>query len=444
MKFMQIDEGDTILQVILRTAIIAVPLAFIVGWPGSIVVLPGLIMLYGMGRIDRLGDTADKPLSFCLPGFRESLLKRHFLVATIVGLALSTYPLVPILFHYSRHLPGDMDLVTTGLGMTAGFLAGVVLALVMGTLRFVFSPLVYNIIMLLSIPLVLLAVVVGLAFMEYPLIGIPLCAVACVFFWSRLGDMQRVHHAHRTIVQEVLRPGVETPRRRRAMEYRVDALFRRRMERYAYLSAGRYCWDELYRLFGPLMCRWRTVLFWLAVAAVVLSLLGEAIAGLAFLLFGLVVLTMHLPLVPDHVLLLPVGRRERSAATVLVAGGISVVHVAFGAVVIALSRLIGLVAGILPLERLGFASSLKIDPACFYWPCLLVPWAIASRLLRGPAARIIQVAIVLVIVLLWAEVYLCDMVLPWGLHASYACVLICGWLFLLVVARARRRAGDLI
>jgi hypothetical protein len=444
MKILQVDEDGGVLRAVSRMVIIAIPLVLIMGWPRLIVVLPGLILFHGMGRIGRLGDVADKPFSFCLPGFRESLRKRYFLAATIMGLALSTYPLVPIVFRRSRHPSVDVDLVKTGLGMVAGFLTGVVLALVMGTLRFVFSPLVYNTIMLLSIPLFLLAVVVCPAFMEYPLIGIPLCAAACVFFWSRLHDMRRVHCAHRTMVQEVLHPDVETPRRRQAMEYRVDALFRRRMERHAYLSAGRYCWDELYRLLGPLLCRWRTVLFWLAVAAVVLSLLGEAIAGLAFILFALVVLTMHLPLVPDHVLLLPVGRRERSAATVLVAAGISAMHTAFGAVVIVLSWLIGLVAGILPLERLGSASFLKIDPAFFYWPCLLVPWMVASRLLRGRAAQVVQVAIVLVIVLLWAEVYLCDMVLPWGLHALYACVLICGWSFFLVVARARRRVGDLI
>ncbi len=48
--------------------------------------LLGLLSL-GVARGRRQGEVADKPLSFSLPGFRESLRRRFFMAGGLTGLA---------------------------------------------------------------------------------------------------------------------------------------------------------------------------------------------------------------------------------------------------------------------------------------------------------------------------------------------------------------------
>ncbi len=197
---------------------------------------------------------------------------------------------------------------------------------------------------------------------------------------------------------------------------------------------------------APPLYFWRTELICLAVGVLTLGFLGTVGIGQGFVLLGLLALCPHPPLTPGQTLLLPAGRRERRLATLAIAACASGMLVVVGVVAIAISWPLGLFISLLPLDRLVSATFLKIAPTWFYWPCLLVPWAIVSRSVGGWVRRTGQGFLVVAALILVAGVYALHyaMIPAWSLHAVYVCVWIAGWLLLIVALRARSRTGDLL
>ena len=200
------------------------------------------------------------------------------------------------------------------------------------------------------------------------------------------------------------------------------------------------------QVFAPPLYFWRTELICLAVGVLTLGFLGTVGIGQGFVLLGLLALCPHPPLTPGQTLLLPAGRRERRLATLAIAACASGMLVVVGVVAIAISWPLGLFISLLPLDRLVSATFLKIAPTWFYWPCLLVPWAIVSRSVGGWVRRTGQGFLVVAALILVAGVYALHyaMIPAWSLHAVYVCVWIAGWLLLIVALRARSRTGDLL
>jgi hypothetical protein len=90
------DADESVPARIIRWAFrLAIPGVFLVSILGpSPVVIAGIFLIllllaffsWGMGRVVRLEQIAREPLSFCLPGFRESLRSRYFRAASLLGL----------------------------------------------------------------------------------------------------------------------------------------------------------------------------------------------------------------------------------------------------------------------------------------------------------------------------------------------------------------------
>jgi hypothetical protein len=225
---------------------------------------------------------------------------------------------------------------------------------------------------------------------------------------------------------------------------RGDGFLRGFMKRCDRLSTARYCWGQIYQSFTPVLSYWRIELVLWVICGLVLAFIGEVFSALGLILCGLVAICARLPLAPDNALLLPAGRRKRCIATGMIIMGTSLLFLAFGAFTIILSWLLELLVHVLPCERIRSVFS-AVNVEWFYWPCLLVPWVTAARLLRGWRARMVQGGLAVASLLLMGGVYLLYIhaVPAWKVHAAYLGVLVCGWAMFLAVLQVSSRTGDL-
>ncbi len=381
MKIMLIDWDDGVLRWVFRIVIMGVPLALILEQSvlpavvvGALLVMVSLVPL-AVDRVRRQNDMADKPFSFCLPGFRESLRRRLFVAAAIMGMALSIYPLVPCLLIRFQHPVADTDPFELALSTVAAFLIGVLIALVMGALRFVLSRLAWSLMQLLAMPLFLVAVAAFCIFAEYPIIGIVFCASSCVFIWCRLGDMRRVRRGHRVLLDAALDRRAQAGVGKTASPW-VENLFRQLMEYQPHLLVARHIWGSFYRAFGLLLSYWIWILISIVASALVLGYLGRWPATAAFVFLAVSARFVHLPVVFDGIWL-PMGPRERRHATTGVAVGAWLLWTGAAGLVTICSWLLSLL-----LSGPRDAAYAGIDPACICLVCGLVPWALAWRLFR--------------------------------------------------------------
>ncbi|MGE5294316.1 MAG: hypothetical protein ACM3VT_05760, partial [Solirubrobacterales bacterium] len=271
---------------------------------------------------------------------------------------------------------------------------------------------------------------------------LPLWLLLGVFSWIRLRDMRYMGDGHRVFIQRQADRCVRVFRKGR-LGPNLESLFLGQMRRCGWLSAGRYCWGEIYE---NVVITWsyKTGLIAFAVYASLQCIIAKELGGLALVLLGLFALGVRLPLTPERVLLLPAGRRERALATGSVAVGTSVALAILGVIAVVASQVFSLLVCALSDEYPDSAILVGIDLAWFYWPCLLAPWVIASRLFHGWTSRAVQGGIILASVLVWAGTYLYGAVPTWRIHAVSVSVWVAGWLLLIVALRAISRTGDLL
>jgi hypothetical protein len=403
----------------------------------------------GFGRLsaDHWGEVENKPFSFPLPGHRESVRASYFSSAVLFGLGIAFFVLEHAFIIWScPPLPGP-SLPRLSLNMLTGFLVGTAFSLSLGASHYAVASRMRGIVLGLGFPLVVFAlllpgVISKSLFVRWGVLP-PVSLVLCGLYWVRLGDMRYVGQGHRF----ALRGPPPPPVLRRTPKHappQVQGFFLRRMERYEPLSLGRSCWGGLYRSFALILSFWRIELVAALLGATILSFAGVAIAGIGLVCFGLMVSCVPLPLIPDPALLLPAGRKERCLATGLIIITVSLLSVAFGLLVIALSWFFWLSIS----AALGAHAASKvltpIDPVYFYWSCVPVPWMSIFRLYSSRAARIVCVGTAAVVILLFIAAF----PLPWQMvplrkiHILYAGALPAGWLFLLVTLWINGRAHD--
>ncbi len=374
MKPMVTDSVDGILRRVFGVAIMAIPLAFIVGWPMMVVGLPALLFPWTLGKAGRVVDLARTPFSFCLPGFRESLRKRCFFAGAMTGVMLSLFPATFYVLTHFDGLSRDRGPVRVCLSMAAAFGVGMVIALIMGSMRFVLSRHARNLILLLAIPLFLGAVVAFPALIEYAFVGIPFCAAVCLFVWFRLGDMRQVREGHRAILVDVpgeraeeTVPEVPSPQ--------VEDSLSEWTELRWHLSERGYLWRSLHGVFAP-MVRYRTRILASVIAAiVVLGFAGRWFTEVLFVASGLLVLGAPLPILFGG-LWLPLGRRERGLATIAVIVAVFAL-LEGGAAVVSVGTWV--LAAILSAFDVPRYTGVAAGDLCL--PGVLIPWLVGWRLL---------------------------------------------------------------
>jgi hypothetical protein len=359
-----------------------VPLAWMSGPTVLIFVGPFVFLPFGLLTVGRLGDVAKTPLSFCLPGFRESLRGRYFRAAALVGLGVGLFTGGQVVsFHRPEGWRVAGDLTDVCLRIVGGFLVGMAVGLMVGTPRLILSRLVWSVLLLLSIPLLVGAVVAFSVLVEYPTVAIPVGAGLCVFVWLQLGEKAIVKRGHRMIIEDALEQRAEGGGTRTAPGW-ADSLFRERMDHRQYLKTGRYIWGGLYEAFGSLFSYWKWILLAVVATGLILGLVGHEMAGvIAIICFGFAVRLIRLPVASP--VLRPGGRRERYYATFATALAAALLLLGAAAIVVVLSR----VSAVFPGANL-FRSG---DQALVYrsmgliallLPCLLVPVALGIQLMQ--------------------------------------------------------------
>ncbi|MEN6574738.1 MAG: hypothetical protein ABFD90_00235 [Phycisphaerales bacterium] len=428
----------------------------LIGFGGAtffIICLPMGFFFLGQHIHDKRHNVTGMPFSFCLPGYRQSLRLGHFAEGALTGLALA--------FWLLRHAwtrwwirdsyadlapqlarPDAPEPVVVVLAMASAILAGTTGFSAMCVLGYsprrwircsgcVAGTICAVIVLLVDLPEILWCALV------------PFWLALGMFSWTRLGDIGYVTQGHRRMIdgeRSMPVPSAVT----KWNSPGVERFLRRFMKRYDYLSTAKYCWGQVYQSFTPGLSYWRIELVLCAACALLLGFLGEAIAGVWFIVAGFAVVNQDLPLAPTQILLLPAGRRERCLATGAAAIGASLLVQSLGVVAIIASWFLWLVIRALPWEGMRSAFS-GINPTWFYWPCLLVPWVTAARLLRGWAATMVQGGLVVATLLLMGGLYLLYIhaVGAWKVHAAYLGVFVSGWLLLLVVLHVSFRTCDL-
>ena len=212
---------------------------------------------------------------------------------------------------------------------------------------------------------------------------LPIWLTLGIFSWVRLRDMRYLGRGHSMLIHKQAGLRIRSAGRRSirpSLEHSFLSLMRHRGD----LGVGRYCWGEFYENFAMTWSH-GGLLIACAVYVLMLRLVGEELGGLALILLGLLAVCVRLPSAPDRILLVPAGRRERILATSAIAIATSVVLAVLGLVIVVASRGLSSFVCALPVEYIRHRSEVLrgIDPDWFYWPCLLVPWVIASRLLWG-------------------------------------------------------------
>lgn len=400
----------------------------------AFIVLILMLMFIPRSDSNRLAakEIAGKPFSFCLPGYRESLRKSTFVTALSSGIGLGLVWYWMNVFDEETSTPMEVVLdLTSAFSVSTAFLLCISV-----DFRFVLSRLAWNLLMLLSIPLFMIAVGTFVALMAYPALGVPAGLAVCAFVWIRLGDMTCVRRGHRMIVQDALDRQAQTGVTRTASPS-VEGLFLRLAKSARGSMTAPHLWGGLYRTFGLILSYWKWLLVSIVGATLVLGYTGESNA---FVALGLVALAVRLPIFSG--MLLPESRREKPRLAIAVAVVTTVWLMVMASLVVALSWcLVGYMPHAFGTDYAG------LDPWNIALPSVLVPWLFVLQLLFAEELNSMSTiapligAVSMTIVALFAP-----QILTWtGIPRVivFGVILISGWAFFLPILRRVCTSGDL-
>ncbi len=377
-------------------------------------------------------DIAARPVSFCLPGYRDQARTLILIGAALNGMAFTA-------FSVSIFQLDEWNWPFAGWIAFIGFLVGFAFTLLSAGPHYgllVLSPVVRRV---FSIPgvigiLIILAGVIGYPWLIWP-VTLLTSVWICIFAWYRLDNAHDVARAHRMTTEDAIAKRAKAGRARMAPGW-IHDFFLAQILRHHPLGTWRYIWASFYRTFGPLLFSWRRVL----VGAFLLSLLLlRPVAEVTFVLMGFAATLVDLPVTSS--MLLPAGRRERFLATVVVTLALSLLLVVVATATVCFSGMI-----VMPLGL--HARSLGTSLHRVWLACTLVPWVCAWRLRgcgRSRTGNEISTFLYEVVMLIFPTLVLftCD----WPAQPRYllfGAVGASGWALFLAVLQYACTRGDLV
>ncbi len=438
-------------------------------WWWTQVLIFGGVSIGGANRHEALA----MPLSFTLPGYRESLRRASFVRAVRWGVLFALFAFSQEWWELqsSWNYPADIEkpssmmepgIVEISLSMVGGYLTGMVTCLLWVNSQLLRSRRRWSVILLTG-------GIIGVAYVEvfhgdrhpfviWPIV-IPLSILFCGFFWWRLGDREWVKSGHRgTLTHKIggswgieLRTAVVSCRSQSlrgadtgtAVSWWKDLLLSG-MRKGNVRAAARHALGWFYRVFGPTLARWKWIAVSLLVGVLVLGYLNRLFVGMAFLFLGLPIAGEVWQL--SSTMLLPEGRREQYYLTLVSGAGATLLLTAVSVGAVALSWLFAALLppiplGTHPLEYTGF--SLKN----VWLACLPVPWFPVILLILG--VMLISFRLVVPLLLLFIAMYFMGSRLS-ALHVDpnlwsslLPILLACGWVFFLSIVWIKYRRWDL-
>jgi hypothetical protein len=334
-------------------------------------------------------EVLSKPFSYCLPGHRKMVRKFVFCVGIVFNIFGSL-----VFFVYP-----NLDMEQLLLLVCSAFFAGLISYLIGAALAFAvrnswafigFLPLMVVTGHFFDLHKVLERVII-----ENPLVVISVGVLSSVVMWFWLGDEGRARRycsvpwigffdvLNLSKIKKIsrIRMAGKWDKLKKYTSPRMERFFLGRMNRYDYVSAGRYVWGALYATSVVPTLQWNSILS-IVIIVILMSLflgyMGPAATFMFFFMPIIVVVNIRLPV--HSSMLISGGRRERFAG-MITAVAVAVVPISVMAVVmVALSMLFKAIVPELTLREVTFTYR-AISAGNLFVPLLITPFAFIIRLI---------------------------------------------------------------
>ena len=180
----------------------------------------------------------------------------------------------------------------------------------------------------------------------------------------------------------------------------VETFFLGRMNRYDYLSVGRYIWGALYKTFGIALSTWKAAFSGVLLAFVMVCFLGYMGAGknILFIMPGLMVAQMRLPVYSS--MLISGGRNERYRCAIILVITVAVLITVMVTIIAAPSLPLATIMPDITLQGRTFTFH-AMDIELFFVPLLMIPIVFTIQLIFYRKPIFMMWLIMLVFVMLF-------------------------------------------
>lgn len=380
---------------------------------GLFIGLVALAFLIGGLLAALLIEVLTKPFSYCLPGHRKVVRKFIFSVAVVLNFLGS------LLFLWYPGL-NSWQLV---LVVCSAFCAG----LIFYWLGVWFAFGVRNSVAFIGLwPFVIfgggffgLHIVIERAIVGNPFGVILVGVLSSVLAWLWLGDARLARRYcgvpgvgffdawNRDKMQRYrqVRAAVKWDKLKKHPSPWVETFFLGRMNRYDYVSTGRYIWGGLYTAFGialSQLSQWKEAFSGVFLALVLVCFLGYMDPGginMLFIMPGLMIAQMRLPVYSS--MLISGGRNERYRCAMTQVITTAVLITVLATITAALSLPLAAIMPDITLRDITFAfHAMNIE--LFFIPLLMIPIVFTIQLIYYRKPVVMMVLIMLVFMLLFA------------------------------------------
>jgi len=271
-------------------------------------------------------DVLSKPFAFCLPGYRQIVRPFFFWIGGVASLILGCV----FLGYPGLGFPYVLQVVLAGsfVGLMAYFYGVYISFQAVPTPAGGLSPLVIFGAVFLKWDIILQNIIIN-----QPTVTILVSALVCIWVWKLLGRdflarkycgkliMGMLDSWNRTKIEKYKQARADKNMTESKVKFfeKAQEFFLGKMERYDFLSRGRYIWGNIYMVFGKLFGLWNMwhVLGFLGTIIFLVLFFGfmgpsennKRMIGILFLIPALSVCSMDL--MPYRTVLFPAGRRDK-------------------------------------------------------------------------------------------------------------------------------------
>ncbi len=334
-------------------------------------------------------EVMSKPFSYCLPGHRKMVRKFVFCVGIVFNIFGSL-----LFFVYPDLNAGQLLLV-----VCSAFCAGLISYLLGAGLAFAARN---SVAFIGFLPLIIIAgrffdlhTVLERVIVENPLVVISVGVLSSCVVWFWLGDEGRARkyiavpwigffdalNPAKVKRYARIRMAGKWDKLKKYTSPRMERFFLGRMNRYDYVSAGRYIWGALYAASVVRVLRWNSILSIVIIVTLMSFFLGYAGPTATFMfLFMPIIVVMNIRLPVHSSMLISGGRRERFAGTITAVAVAAVPISVVAVTMVVLSMLFEAIVPELTLREVTFTYR-AISAGNLFVPLLIIPFAFIIRLI---------------------------------------------------------------
>ncbi|HIJ52017.1 MAG TPA: hypothetical protein HPP66_02545 [Planctomycetes bacterium] len=386
-------------------------------------------------------EVLSKPFSYCLPGHRK--VARRFVFC--VGIVFSLFGSL-LFFVYPYLNAGQLVLL-----VCSAFFAGLISYLLGAGLAFAARN---SVAFIGFLPLIIIAgrffdlhTVIERVIVENPLVVISVGVLSSCVVWFWLGDEGRARRYcnvpwmgffdafNPTKVKRYrrIRMAAKWDKLKKYPSPRMERFFLGRMNRYDYVSAGRYVWGGLYAAGVVPVLEWKGVFLGVIMMPFFLGYMGSGATFIFFFMPAIAVVNMRLPV--HSSMLISGGRRERFAGAITVVAIATVLISVVAVVMVALSMLFKAIVPELTLREVTFTYR-AISAGNLFIPLLITPFAFVIRLIfyRKPVYTMLLLMLIIFLLIFTGIIWSKQLSAMINLISIIA-LLVLSWCTFLLVSR---------